>query len=90
MSVCYPKRPANLASRVLKGEAIIMNPADSSLFNLNETATAIWLLYRRRTTSCSEIVEREKSARVIREGRSLESAFAHAESWFSLLRRIPF
>jgi hypothetical protein len=58
VSACYPKRPANLASRVLKGEAIIMNPADSSLFNLNETATAIWLAADGRTT-LREIVERE-------------------------------
>ena len=39
----FPLRAPNLASRVLHGEAIVMNPADSSLFSLNETATAIWL-----------------------------------------------
>jgi len=39
----FPLRAPNLASRVLQGEAIVMNPADSSLFSLNETATAIWL-----------------------------------------------
>ena len=58
MSGCYPKRTSNLASRVLKGEAIIMNPVDSSLFSLNETATAIWEAADGRTT-LQEIVERE-------------------------------
>ena len=43
MTECYPRRAPNLAARVFRGEAIIMNPADSTLFNLNETATAIWL-----------------------------------------------
>ena len=58
MSECYPKRAANLASRVLKGEAIIMNPADSSLYNLNETATLIWQAADGRA-SLRQIVERE-------------------------------
>ena len=52
-----PLRSPNLASRVLHGEAIVMNPADSSLFNLNETATAIWLAADGHST-LSEIVER--------------------------------
>lgn len=56
MSSCYPRKAANLASRVLKGEAVIMNPADSSLFNLNETATAIWEAADGRTM-LREIVE---------------------------------
>lgn len=58
MNDCYPKRGANLASRVLDDEIIIMNPEDSALFNLNETATAIWLAADGRT-SLREIVERE-------------------------------
>jgi hypothetical protein len=53
-----PLRAPNLASRVLLGEAIVMNPADSSLFNLNETATAIWLAADGRTT-LRQIVERD-------------------------------
>ncbi len=55
---CYPKRAANLAARVFEGEVIIMNPADSTLFNLNETATAIWLAADGQTTLRS-IVERD-------------------------------
>lgn len=58
MSDCYPKRAANLASRVLRGQAIVMNPVDSSLFSLNETATVIWEAADGRT-SLREIVERE-------------------------------
>jgi coenzyme PQQ synthesis protein D (PqqD) len=54
----YPSRAPNLASRVLDGEAIIMNPADSTLFNLNETATVIWLAAD-GTRTLQEIVERE-------------------------------
>jgi len=53
----YPKRAANLAARVFQGEAIVMNPADSTLFNLNETATAIWLAADGKT-SLRDIVER--------------------------------
>jgi hypothetical protein len=55
---CYPRRVANLASRVLRGQAIVMNPVDSGLFGLNETATVIWEAADGRTT-LREIVERE-------------------------------
>jgi hypothetical protein len=54
----YPARAGKLASRVFGGEAVVMNPADSTLFNLNETATAIWLAADGRT-SLRQIVERE-------------------------------
>jgi hypothetical protein len=58
MIEAYPKRAANLAARVFNGEVIIMNPADSALFNLNETATAIWLAADGKTT-LKQIVERD-------------------------------
>lgn len=58
MTACYPKRAPNLAARVFEGEVIVMNPEDSSLFNLNETASAIWLAADGRT-SLEEIVERD-------------------------------
>ena len=58
MTECYPKRAANLAARVFRGEAIVMNPADSTLFNLNETATAIWLAADGKST-LRDIVERD-------------------------------
>ncbi len=84
MSGCYPKKAANLAFRVLKGEAIIMNPADSSLFNLNETATAIWQAADGRTT-LRQIVEREICPRfevdpetALRDAEELSHALASA------------
>ena len=54
----YPRRAANMASRVFEGEAVLMNPADSALFNLNEIATVIWLAADGRT-ALSEIVDRD-------------------------------
>ncbi len=82
MSDCYPKRVANLASRVLKGEAIVMNPVDSSLFSLNETATAIWEAADGRTT-LKEIVERDvcprfeiDAASALRDAEELVKALA--------------
>jgi hypothetical protein len=54
----YPARARNLAFRVLNGEAIIMNPADSTLFSLNETATVIWLAADGKRT-LGDIVEQE-------------------------------
>jgi cytidylate kinase len=54
----YPKRAANLAARVFQGEAIIMNPVDSTLFSLNQTATAIWLAADGKTR-LRHIVERD-------------------------------
>jgi len=38
----YIARSTAIASRVLGGEMIVMSAADSSLFTLNEQATAIW------------------------------------------------
>jgi hypothetical protein len=58
MTEYYPRRAPNLAARVFRGEAIIMNPADSTLFNLNETATAIWLAADGKST-LRDIVERD-------------------------------
>ena len=58
MNEMFPRRAPNLAARVFRGEVIVMNPADSTLFNLNETATAIWLAADGKTT-LRQIVERE-------------------------------
>jgi hypothetical protein len=58
MSACYPRKADNMAFRVLQGEAILMNPVDSSLYNLNEVATAIWQAADGHT-SLAQIVERE-------------------------------
>ena len=57
----YPLRAPSLASRVLNGEAIVMNPANSTLFTLNETATVIWLAAD-GTRTLRDIVEKDVCA----------------------------
>ena len=42
MSEKYIARSTEIAARLLDGEIIIMSAVDSTLFTLNETATAIW------------------------------------------------
>lgn len=42
MSEIYIARSSNIAARMLAGEMMVMNPADSTFFTLNEVATAIW------------------------------------------------
>jgi phosphohistidine swiveling domain-containing protein len=42
MSPVYIARAREVAARMLDGEMMIMSARDSTLFNLNETATAIW------------------------------------------------
>ena len=39
----YVARSTGVAARMLGGEMIIMNVADSTLYTLNEQASAIWL-----------------------------------------------
>ena len=42
MSESYIARSSAIAARVLAGEMMVMNSADSKFFTLNEVATAIW------------------------------------------------
>ena len=42
MSEKYIARSTEIAARLLGGEMMIMSAVDSTLFTLNETATAIW------------------------------------------------
>jgi hypothetical protein len=77
----YPSRAANLASRVLDGQAIIMNPADSTLFTLNETATVIWLAAD-GTRTLRDIVEQEVCAQFEVDP---ESALLEAEEFAASL-----
>ncbi len=51
----FVTRSSAIAARVLAGEMIVMSIADSRLFTLNETATAIWQAADGRTP-LSEIV----------------------------------
>ncbi len=55
-------RSKDVAARQLGGEMMIMAIRDSSLFSLNETATAIWQAAD-GVTPLREIVEREIVAR---------------------------
>jgi coenzyme PQQ synthesis protein D (PqqD) len=50
MSDRYIARSPRIAARKLGGEMIVMSAADSSLFTLNEVATAIWQSADGRTT----------------------------------------
>jgi hypothetical protein len=54
----YISRSTEIAARMLGGETIVMSTRDSTLFTLNETATAIWEAADGRTT-LREIVERK-------------------------------
>jgi hypothetical protein len=42
MSPVYIARTSEVAARLLGSEMMIMSARDSTLFSLNETATAIW------------------------------------------------
>lgn len=42
MSDTYIARSSAIAARLLAGEMMVMNSADSTFFTLNEVATAIW------------------------------------------------
>ncbi|MGA3193984.1 MAG: PqqD family protein [Terriglobales bacterium] len=42
MSETYIARSSTIAARMLAGEMMVMNSADSTFFTLNPVATAIW------------------------------------------------
>lgn len=42
MSEIYIARSSAIAARMLAGQMMVMNSADSTFFTLNEVATAIW------------------------------------------------
>jgi coenzyme PQQ synthesis protein D (PqqD) len=42
MPETYITRSTGIAARLLAGEMMVMNPADSTFFTLNEVATTIW------------------------------------------------
>jgi hypothetical protein len=56
MSDIYIARSAQVASRLLGGEMIIMSAVDSTLFNLNAAGTLIWQAADGKT-SLATIVE---------------------------------
>ena len=58
----YIRRGDHVAARMLAGEMMIMSIRDSSLFSLNETASAIWQAAD-GATGLREIVQRSIIAR---------------------------
>jgi hypothetical protein len=61
MSEKYISRSTAIAARMLGGEMMVMSAVDSTFFNLNEVATAIWQAADGRTP-LSEIVSRRVCA----------------------------
>lgn len=57
MSAVYVARSKKIAARMLGGEMMIMSAVDSTLFNLNDTGSAIWQAAD-GATPLNEIVER--------------------------------
>jgi Coenzyme PQQ synthesis protein D (PqqD) len=57
MSRIYVARSKQVAARMLGEEMMVMSAADSTLFDLNDTASAIWQAAD-GTTPLDEIVER--------------------------------
>ena len=57
MNAIYIARSKKIAARMLGGEMMIMSAVDSTLFNLNDTGSAIWQAAD-GTTPLNEIVER--------------------------------
>ena len=57
MSPLYVARTQDIAARALDGEMMIMSARDSTLFNLNRVATAIWEAADGKTP-LDQIVER--------------------------------
>ena len=61
MSPVYIARTREVAARMIDGEMMIMSARDSTLFNLNATATAIWQAAD-GITPLTEIVQRSVCA----------------------------
>jgi len=61
MSTVYIARVKEVAARSIGGEMMIMSARDSTLFSLNETATAIWQAAD-GVTPLAEIVQRSLCA----------------------------
>ncbi len=80
MNPLYPKRDPNAAFRVLGGEAIVMNPVDSALFSLNETASVIWRASD-GSRSLAEIVESDVCGQFeVEPAAAMSEAIAFAEA----------
>jgi hypothetical protein len=74
MSETYIARSSAIAARLLAGEMMVMNSANSTFFTLNEVATAIWRAADGRTP-LREIVREQ-----ICEQFEVDSAQAQADA----------
>ena len=77
MKNAYIARSTDLASRMFGGETMILSPRDSTLFNLNGAASAIWEAADGRTP-LEQIVEQHVCAAF---DVTLEEAMKDAESF---------
>ena len=74
MNPIYVARSSEVAARTLGNETMIMSARDSTLFSLNETASAIWQAADGRTP-LSEIVARAVCAEYdVEAGEALRHA----------------
>lgn len=70
----YIARTTEIAARMLDGEMMIMSARDSTLFNLNGVATAIWQAADGRTP-LSEIIDHKICAEFdVEQGQALHDA----------------
>lgn len=83
MKEIYIARNPAIAARELGGEMVLMSAADSSLFTLNEQATAIWQ-EADGVTPLREIAERALCARFEVDP---DTAFRDAEGFVEELSR---
>lgn len=51
----HPQKNAQIAYRIIEGEALIVNPKDSLIYPLNAVGTRIWELLNGQKT-CEEII----------------------------------
>jgi len=81
MSETYIARSPAIAARLLAGEMMVMNSADSTFFTLNEVATAIWQAAD-GSTPLDEIVREQVCGQF---NVSLQQAQADAEQFVAEL-----
>jgi hypothetical protein len=74
-TVCKDKRTA---SRILAGEAIVLTPMNSKIYNLNETGSRIWAWLDGGPT-VGELTARMQSEFKVDEGRAQADIIAFLE-----------
>lgn len=72
----YVARSERVAARLIGGEMMIMSGLDSSLFNLNETASILWQSADGVTPLATLVRERICSEYEVDEAQALDDAIA--------------